>query len=470
MKIRIKLMLMIIGSTVSMLLLSGLAIYAYESMQARRAIVQDALSLARITASTSTAALAFHDQKSVNEYLSALSVRTDVTIACIYAEDRSVFGKFIKPGAKIDCPQPADDDGYAFRKGALWLFEPVRLENRRIGTLFLASDLRPLTEALRFHAELVGSVLLLAVLLTILISGRLHRYVSDPISELTETAREVSEKKDYSIRAKARTRDEIGELVATFNGMLEQIEEQNTKLENLLKEARAAVHMRDEFMSIASHELKTPLTSLRAQVQMLERLSKTGRLATAPPEQIDRLMRFTDQQVMRLVALIEDLLDVTRIATGRLHLHREKVEIAPLIREVLENERVEIEQSGSPIETHLEEHVIANCDHLRFEQVVVNLLTNALKYGRGRAIEIDVKVQNRLLCLSVRDHGIGISREAQCRIFGRFERAVSVTHYGGLGLGLYISKQIVVAHGGTIRVESEPGEGSNFIVELPLSA
>jgi signal transduction histidine kinase len=469
-RLKTKLLLMIIVPTVSVLVLSSGAIFSYESVRAKKSIVQDSFTLAQITASSSTAALAFNDQKSLNEYLASLGVRSDVVAACIYGADQKLAGKYVRQGTRQDCPQPREvmEDGYNFQHGLLLLYQPVRLEGQRIGTVFIASDLRQLHEALKFHAELIGTVLAIAVLIILLASGRLQRSVSNPILSLTRTARAVAENKDYSIRASGTSQDELGILVLAFNTMLEQIETQNANLEHLLQESQKAVQIRDEFMSIASHELKTPLTSLRAQVQMLERLAKTGALKTTPAAQIQRLMSFTDQQVIRLVTLIEDLLDVTRITTGRLHLNYEQVNVCSLVSEIVESHKAEILKSGSTVETHIEEPVVARCDHLRLEQVIVNLLINALKYGQGKPIKITVRRTNGSLRMVVEDHGIGISPAAQERIFDRFERAVSATHYGGLGLGLYITRQIILAHQGTIRVISVEGSGSTFIVELPL--
>jgi signal transduction histidine kinase len=237
--------------------------------------------------------------------------------------------------------------------------------------------------------------------------------------------------------------------------------------ERLLRETQEAVRIRDEFMSIASHELKTPLAPLRTQVQILQRLSKTNQLKQFPPDKLEKLMNFTDSQVKRLVSLIENLLDVTRITSGKLHLNLENVRLAPLVRDILEQHRPEIQQAGSPIKTEVDENIVAYWDRYRIEQVLANLLTNALKYGKGKEIRIATRPLPDGVIISVQDQGIGISEDDQKRIFGRFERAVSMAHYGGLGLGLYISKQIVMAHGGTIRIESQVDHGSNFIVELP---
>jgi signal transduction histidine kinase len=231
------------------------------------------------------------------------------------------------------------------------------------------------------------------------------------------------------------------------------------------EEAEKAVRVRDEFMSVASHELKTPLTSLKLQVQALLEM---------PPDLPDgeegaRLkasFALTERQVRRMERLIGNLLDVSRIAVGRFHLQLEEVDLVAVVRDVTAQFSAEIARAKIQLAFKLPEQAPGRWDPLRLEQVVVNLLSNALKYGDGKPIEIAVEVQDGLARLRVSDQGIGIAPENQARIFERFERAVSL-NYGGLGLGLYITKQIVVAHGGSIRVESALGNGSIFAIELP---
>jgi PAS domain S-box-containing protein len=232
----------------------------------------------------------------------------------------------------------------------------------------------------------------------------------------------------------------------------------------LFREAQDAIRLRDEFLSIASHELKTPLTSLRLQLSLIERLmSEESRLRVHPKMEAAR------RQVDRLASLVNMLLDVSRIATGRVTLELSDVDLTRLVQEALERLREVFDQAGCAVTFQAEGPVVGHWDALRLDQVVVNLLTNAAKYGQGQPIHIQVEATPERARLIVRDKGIGIAPEDVPRLFGRFERAVSVRHYGGLGLGLYISREIVEAHGGRVGVESRPGEGSVFTVELPRS-
>jgi PAS domain S-box-containing protein len=232
----------------------------------------------------------------------------------------------------------------------------------------------------------------------------------------------------------------------------------------LYDEAQAAVRARDEFLSIASHELRTPLTPLEIGLQRLLR-PRDG--DSWPAERVRPALERCERQVRRLEVLIDNLLDVSRISSGRLTLQPEDVDLAEVLRDVAARFADQISASGSKLDLTVTGPVIGHWDRLRLEQVVTNLLTNAIKYGRGRPLQAVCEGTPTHGLVRIRDHGIGIDPEQLTRIFGRFERAVSARSYGGLGLGLYIARQIVDAHGGRIEVESRPGEGSLFTIELP---
>jgi PAS domain S-box-containing protein len=232
----------------------------------------------------------------------------------------------------------------------------------------------------------------------------------------------------------------------------------------LYNEAQAAVRARDEFLSIASHELRTPLTPLEIGLQRLLR-PRDG--DGWPAERVRPALERCERQVRRLEVLIDNLLDVSRISSGRLTLQPEDVDLAEVVRDVATRFADQISASGSKLDLVVSGPVIGHWDRSRLEQVITNLLTNAIKYGRGRPIEASCEGTPTHGRVSIRDHGIGIDPDQISRIFGRFERAVSARSYGGLGLGLYIARQIVDAHGGQIEVESRPDEGSLFTIELP---
>jgi PAS domain S-box-containing protein len=234
----------------------------------------------------------------------------------------------------------------------------------------------------------------------------------------------------------------------------------------LYREAREAVRARDEFLSIASHELKTPLTTLQLQIQGLARKVRNTK-GDAGLEALSPRVITSERQVERLTALINSLLDISRITSGRLDLDLEPVDLAAVVRDAAARFREDLARAGCPLEIRTDGPCVGEWDKIRLEQVVTNLLSNAAKYGSSRPIGITVTGDETTARLSVRDQGIGIPPEHQARIFERFERAVSDRHYGGLGLGLWIVRQIVEALGGSIRVDSAAGEGSTFTVTLP---
>jgi len=237
----------------------------------------------------------------------------------------------------------------------------------------------------------------------------------------------------------------------------------------LYEQAQAAVRARSEFLSIASHELKTPITSLKLQLQLARRRVDPERGTAPPPEKLAKTLDASLGQIDRLVGLIENLLDMSRIEAGRLSFDFERRDLAEFAKDVVDRYGEQFDSGEYPVACEGEPGIVVRCDPFRLEQVLVNLLSNALKYGNGGAVRVSVRRERGFGRIAVRDQGIGIDPALSERIFDRFERAVSNRSIGGLGLGLYISKQIVQGHSGKIWVESRPGEGATFFVDLPIA-
>jgi signal transduction histidine kinase len=236
-----------------------------------------------------------------------------------------------------------------------------------------------------------------------------------------------------------------------------------------LAERRAAIGVRDEFISIASHELKTPLTALKLRVTAAIRTHAIPAPRDAAVEQkLARSLVAAGSTTERLVILVDDLLDASRLTAGRLALHIEVVSLPELVNDVVGRLRDQAAEAGSPIETDTPEAIVGRWDRIRIEQIVTNLLSNAMKYGGGKPIRLSTRMANGRVRLDVKDAGPGISRADQARIFQAFERVSTSSRVGGLGLGLYIGRQIAVAHGGTLSVDSRPGQGATFTLELPV--
>ncbi|MDY7227244.1 protein kinase domain-containing protein [Hyalangium rubrum] len=235
----------------------------------------------------------------------------------------------------------------------------------------------------------------------------------------------------------------------------------------LYLEEQEAVRRRDDFLSIAAHELKTPLTSLQLHLQGL--MSQMRQAAVRPPpERVAAKLDSANLQTQRLGRLVNELLDISRVAQGQLLGKLEDVDLVTLVRGIIERSREALARAECPVEVRASGSVVGHWDAMRLEQVVGNLITNAMKYGAGKPIEVTIEGGPTDARIQVRDHGIGIAPEDTERIFERFERAVSVRHYGGFGIGLWLVREIVQALGGTVEVESTPGQGSTFTITLPL--
>lgn len=244
----------------------------------------------------------------------------------------------------------------------------------------------------------------------------------------------------------------------------------------LYQDASEALQTRDEFMSIASHELKTPLTSISLQLQMLSRTIRKASVTGSgmlPVESVLKTVSICEKQSKKLGTLLNELLDLTRVRLGRLELNKEQVDLTRVVQEIVERVSAETIQQGVKIAVQAQDGIFGEWDLGRVEQIVSNLVSNALKYGAGKPIEIQVERLDDAYAvpcvrLRVQDEGMGVATEMRDKIFERFERAVDGHTISGLGLGLYIVRQIVEAHDGKIWVESELGKGSTFTVLLPL--
>ncbi|WP_312955703.1 hybrid sensor histidine kinase/response regulator [Pseudomonas songnenensis] len=256
---------------------------------------------------------------------------------------------------------------------------------------------------------------------------------------------------------------------------LEALEQSRREQEVLLDELRQtkaeledAVRMRDDFMSIVSHELKTPLNTLILEVQLRKLQLSRNNLTAFSEERLRNMVDKDERQVQSLIRLIDDMLDVSRIRTGKLSIRPSRTDLAELVGNVVESFAAQMEACGCELRLERAESIIGVWDAFRIEQVLANLLTNAMRYGAGKPVWVSVTSCADGACIEVRDQGIGISPQSLERIFCQFERAEGSEGSAGLGLGLFIADQIVRAHNGRIQVQSEEGQGSQFRVLLPL--
>ncbi|MCP1518533.1 signal transduction histidine kinase [Pseudomonas migulae] len=279
----------------------------------------------------------------------------------------------------------------------------------------------------------------------------------------------------HAVKSKVNVFVDLFRQSKAMKQQVEALEQSRREQEALLKQLQStqqeleqAVRMRDDFMSIVAHEVRTPLNGLILETQLRKMHLARDNAAAFTLEKMHAMVDRDERQIKSLIRLIEDMLDVSRIRTGKLSIRPTRLDLSALVRNLLQNFAPQIDAAESSVTLYAEHPVEGNWDEFRIEQVISNLLTNALRYGAKSPITVKVYSESGQARVDVRDQGIGIGEENQKRIFQQFERVSAKHAVAGLGLGLFISEQIVTAHGGTITVESRIGEGALFRVCLPL--
>ncbi|MFL6293144.1 MAG: sensor histidine kinase, partial [Thermoanaerobaculia bacterium] len=346
--IRRKLVAILMIATGGALLLAGAGLLTLDYFRLRREMVADLKTLAEIVAQNSTASVSFHDAGDAEETLAALDAKPWLLGAAVYDRQGALFAKWERPGAHPEVPLQPGRQGHRFRSGSLILFEPVVLDGERIGTVYLESSLSGIRSGLQARFLAIAAVFLVSALAALALSSGLQGLISRPVLHLADTARAVSERNDYSLRADKHSADELGRLVDAFNQMLSQIEERDTALQAAKEELENRVEVRtrelrqandelqqsnrelDDFAYIASHDLKEPLRGIHNYSMFLledyaDKLDAEGR------SKLETLMRLT----RRMEVLIDSLLQYSRL--GRIDLTLEEVDLNEVVAEVLEN-------------------------------------------------------------------------------------------------------------------------------------
>lgn len=256
--------------------------------------------------------------------------------------------------------------------------------------------------------------------------------------------------------------------LGVYKEKVKELKEKMETMENENSSLRQEIRSRDEFLSIASHELKTPLTSMLLQTQHALHSIRNVSLAQFSIESLLKMLETVENQTKRLSRMINDLLNISLITTGNLNLEYEKVDLNTLVGNVIEEFSNRLKRDNIQISFHEENVLEGSWDKLRMEQAITNLLSNAIRYGEGKPIQVNIKKYYNNTRITVADHGIGINKTTQKKIFDLFERGVSQDTHKGLGVGLFITKQIVDAHHGNLTVDSREGSGSTFTIEVPI--
>ena len=493
------------------LLLTGVALIAYELVAYRSVMTRELMSLADVIGSNSAAALTFNDQRAAEETLSALGKDSRITLAAIYTKDGNVFATYRRHHLEEDAiPVGPRADGSALEGRRLIMFHQIILDQEKIGTLYIQADTQEVYARLRVSAMIVLGVLLASSLVALVLASTLEGVISQPILNLAHTAAIVSERQDYSVRVAGSSQDELGQLIDGFNEMLTQIQRRDTALQEARDHLEATVERRtrqlqvakqraeevsrhkSSFLSNMSHELRTPLNSILGFAWLLQ-----DPAVSSLSEQQTRFARNIATSGEHLLALINDLLDVSKVEAGKLILHLEPFPLREAIEAALYDIRPQAEQKQQAFELSMDGDIpVIDADPIRFKQILYNLLSNAVKFSpAGGRVRVTAKMVSRsesgvssvqpetrnpkpetesasdFVEITVSDTGIGIKSEdlgKLFQIFTQLEPALT-KQFQGTGLGLALTKQLVELHGGSIWAASEgEGRGSTFTVRLPL--
>jgi signal transduction histidine kinase len=475
-----KLMLVVLATTFTGLLLSTLAILGYDIRNYQVGWVGDLRTQAELIARNSEPAVSFNDPKAAQENLAMLRARPGIEAAAIFGPDGALFSSYSRDGRDKAVPPMAPPPGVRIEGERINLTQTLAEGHERVLTVYLSARYE-LWERVRSYALILAAVMLGSLLLAGLISIWLQAGFIRPVLEVTAVAREVMQRRDFSLRVRKTTSDEIGVLVDAFNDMLNEVgqraaalEESNRNLHHEMIERRSAEgaliqadRRKDEFLATLAHELRNPLAPLVNGLEIM-RLDNSGSPATKKVREV------MERQLRQMVRLVDDLLDVSRITTGKLVLRRSRVELQSVLRNAIELAETFIETRGHALEVEMPaEPAWLDADATRLAQVFSNLLNNAAKYtDAGGRIRLVATVQDERARVQVIDNGIGIAPAMLARVFEMFtqvdyslERANA-----GLGVGLSLAKRLVELHGGGLEAASEGVDcGSTFTVTLPLA-
>jgi signal transduction histidine kinase/CheY-like chemotaxis protein len=450
-------MIMLTSGLVLALASAGYVLWDYYEL--RRDLESDVRSQARLALDNAEAALRFGDARVAGEILSTLASAPRLRLACLYDAKGRVFAAWHRIGSADTCPPAAAPDELVFRPARLELTASGFTDGRKFGSVFIRSATDVLTARLRVQAIVTATLLALALGLALLVSSRLQRLVSEPILGLARTATDVTARADYSVRATKMSGDELGTLVDAFNGMLHRIEQRDADL-------REANRLKDEFLATLSHELRTPLNAILGWTRLI-------RAGAVPEEGRDRALEKIERNAQAQTRLVEDLLEVSRITTGKLRLELRPTDLSAIVSAAVESIRVAAEARQILMQTSgLDRRLPGIGDPDRLQQIVWNLLSNAVKFTPpGGRVSVSLSRDDGVDTLVVTDTGQGIDSGFLPHVFDAFRQAdaSSTRRHGGLGLGLSIAHQLVGLHGGTIEASSDgPEQGATFTVRLPV--
>lgn len=478
--IRRKLMFVMLSTAIVALLVTATAMIIYEARTYHQTWVDDLVTQAEIIGKTSAPALSFDDPKAARENLSVLRLRPLVTAAAIYTADGKLFAEHVTTTpVPIALPLNVERNGYQVEGNQLLVFQEVHENGQFLGTVYLRAGYE-LWNRLLGYLVIVGLSILASLAVTVVVSTWLQRAITEPVLGVARVAQQVMERRDYKLRVRKTSSDEVGVLVDAFNDMLGEADRRATALEganaDLLHEMRerraaedalkAADQRKDEFLATLAHELRNPLAPIRNGLQIMRMTKDAAAIA--------RAQSMMERQLQQMVRLVDDLLDVSRITTGKLVLRTERVSLQEVVTTAIDAVKPLIDAKRHMLSLELPtQRVELDADPTRLSQILANILNNAVKYTEpGGSIRVTARLVQGAVEIRVSDTGIGIAAEALSSVFEmftQFDASPERTH-GGLGVGLALAKRLVQLHGGTISARSDGlGYGSEFTVRLPVA-
>ncbi|MTW09131.1 response regulator [Pseudoduganella eburnea] len=478
----IKLILTALTTTFVALVVATVAMLVYDLKSFQRGWVDDLTTQAVLVATASAPAISFNDPRVARQNLGLLRVRPEIQAGAIYTANGALFASYVQTAAELAAlPQHPGQLGYAIEGGRMVVTHPIMDQGERIGTVYLSATYR-LLDRLQSYALILLGVMLGSLLLAAIVAHRLQQTITRPLLAVTDVARNVMQRRDYSLRVNERATGEIGTLVDAFNDMLAEIARRSNALQdaNLTLEHEMTVRQgaerallladrrKDEFLATLAHELRNPLAPIRTGLDIM-------RINASDPVSVERARTIMERQLKQMVRLVDDLLDVSRINTGKLTIRREQLMLQDVVNDALELARPFIAAQGHTLHVQVPEQAVYLVgDATRLAQVLSNLLHNAAKYtARGGSITLEAEARDGQVQLHVKDNGIGISPALLDDIFEMFIQADSSLERStaGLGVGLSLARKLVELHGGSISAESAgEGQGSTFTVTLPVLA
>ena len=452
------------------LVLACLVFIGQNLLSFRRNLVAEMDIIARITARNCAASVDFGVPEEAEKNLQSLDRDRRIVAACIYRDGKPWATWSPAPDGDRELPQNAPAMGARFA-GGLEMVQPINDEkgDKQLGVLYLRASLDQLHERNRRFLLTVVGVFIGAGLVALIIAGRLQRVIADPVLHLSATARVVSERKDYSVRAEKLANDEVGALIDSFNEMLVQIQKRDIELQEARVAAEKANQAKSNFLSFMSHELRTPLTAIIGFSEMLVQDVE----AEGHKEWVEDLRRVHDSG-RYLLELINDILDISKIEAGKMEVHVETFDVGVLVRDLKGVLRPLVERKKNQLVIECPDNLgTLQADRIKVRQCLLNLLSNASKFTEQGTITLAASRQARdgqdWLVFRISDTGIGMTAEQQAKLFRAFSQADDSTSrkYGGTGLGLALTRKFCQMMGGDVTVTSKPGEGSVFTIELP---